>query len=312
MAQSVAEFLALMQRESGDVPPDPVLAQQWLQRRYESVLERAPFSFLQKEATVQISGEVSAGTVSVTLGSTTVTETTSNANGWSSSLIGRYFRLDSRSEYYRITAYGDANPDTLTLERGYEGPTATVQTYSVFRRYYALATDVREILNMVLLSDPTRRLEEISQTQLQTSFSNRPTLAPPIWYALSQLDSSNDWQVEFYPIPDTVSGILYQYIQETPSLANGSTAILPQVGYGLLRSGWLADYWSWRGSQADSDPSTAVVMSQQKEAEFEKRLAELLMREAANQPITRLRIGTRFVSHRGPKFGSRSRNILLP
>ena len=83
---TVGPYLQSLQREVYDRPPDPILAMDWLQARYASVLERAAWPFLIKEAVFSTVAEVTAGTVTVTLGSATVTETTSNANGWSSAL----------------------------------------------------------------------------------------------------------------------------------------------------------------------------------------------------------------------------------
>ena len=107
----VGDILQSLMREAGDNPPDPILSLDWLQQRYESVLTRAPWPFLIKEATFQTIAEITAGTVTVTLGSATVTETTSNANGWSSSVENRYFRATGDSEFYLINTFGDANPD---------------------------------------------------------------------------------------------------------------------------------------------------------------------------------------------------------
>ena len=48
---TVGSFLQLLMRECGDHVADPLLALSWLQERYASVLERAPWPFLLKEAT---------------------------------------------------------------------------------------------------------------------------------------------------------------------------------------------------------------------------------------------------------------------
>ena len=95
MALIVGDLLQSLQMEAGDNPPNPMLALDWLQQRYESVLTRAPWPFMIKEATFQTIAEITAGTVTVTNGSATVTETTSNANGWSSSVESRFYRRDT-------------------------------------------------------------------------------------------------------------------------------------------------------------------------------------------------------------------------
>ena len=154
MALIVGDFLQSMVFECGDNPPNPILALDWMAQRYESVLTRAPWPFLIKEATFQTIAEITAGTVTVTNGSATVTETTSNANGWSSSVEDRFFRRDGGSEFYKISTFGNANPDTLTLNRVYEGATGTVIGYTIFQRFYSLASDVREVMSIARIETP--------------------------------------------------------------------------------------------------------------------------------------------------------------
>lgn len=312
MALTSGQFLSNMQREASDAPPDILLAREWLRHRYATVLERQPWNFLHKEATFSTVAEITAGTVTVTLGSATVTETTSNANGWSSSVEGRYFRRDGDNEFYPIDTFGDANPDTLTLNRVYEGATATASGYTIFQRYYALASDLREVLSMARINDSPGEMEEVSQDQINIGIGNRPTLGIPFFWAMAGMNSSNVPRVELYPIPDEARGILYHYLQSTPDLADGDTTIFPQVTYGLLRSGWLADYWSWRCARSDA-PSQCIAMSQKMEAEFERRLKEMEIREVGNMAPQRLKFARRHTAHRlGSKFGHSSATLRLP
>jgi len=294
---TVADLTNIINRETHDVPADPELVNQWMQYRYASVLERAPWPFLIKEATFNTVGEVTAGTVTLTLNSGTVTETTSNANGWSSALTGRYFRRDGDNEFYEISGFDNLNPDTLTLERVYEGSSGTVLGYSIFQRLYAVeATDVREIIWMSRIDVP-EPLDKVGQSEIDYIFPNRTTLGNPEVWAPAGRDSSNLLRFELYPIPDEAHGILYHYIQSAPSLADGSSTILPQVNVGLLRSGILADYWSWRCARADTPPF-AIIKSQAFEAEFEKRLQEMFVRECPNFPAQKMRLARRYTRHR--------------
>ncbi len=296
MALIVGDLLQSLQREAGDNPPDPILAVDWLQQRYESVLTRAPWPFLIKEAIVSTVAEITAGTVTVTNGSATVTETTSNANGWSSSVESRFFRRDGDSEFYKISTFGDANPDTLTLNRVYEGATGTVIGYTIFQRFYSLASDVREVMSIARVETPGF-LTEVSQEELATVLPNRASLGNPSFWSYAGRDSSNNQQIELYRIPDEAHGFLYQYIEATPSLVDADVTILPQIPFGLLRSGWLADYWSWR-SRHDNAPPNAGQHQQNQEREFEKRIHELLIRESPNFPPKRLKFHDRFWKHR--------------
>lgn len=308
----VGTIRSQLKRETGDFPADPVLGNAWLQGRYNSILERCPWPFLTKEATFSTIAAITAGTVTVTLGSATVTETTSNANGWSSSVEGRYFRRSGDSEFYLIDTFGNANPDTLTLNRVYEGSTGTTIGYTIFQRFYSLATDCRQILRMAVIDTPTR-LEEVSQSDIDTSMLNRPSIGSPsrVW-AQAGRDSSDNMRVELYPIPDEAHGVLYHYIQESPTIADDDAMILPQVDIRLLRSGWLADYWGWRAAFTNAT-GNELQMSQKFEQEFERRLSEMVNRESPNFPPMRLRDSAMRYRHRfQSKWGKGTSNILMP
>lgn len=306
---NVGQFLQSMQRETGDHPPEPLVSLDWLQHRYESVLSRAQFNFLISEATFNTVAEITTGTVTVTLGSATVTETTSNANGWTSAVEDRYYRSTGDTEFYLISTFGDANPDTLTLNRVYEEATATEKSYRIFQRFYSLASDVREVISMARIDNPVPMIES-SQAELDYAFPHRSRLGNPTIYAPAGTDSSDNLQVELYPIPDEAHGILYRYVQETPSLTDADASLIPQVPFGLLKSGWMADYWSWR-TAFDNAPANAANLSAQKEAEFEKRLAELLLKEAANIPPVKLRLSDRLIRHRVRRANKFGRRVVL-
>lgn len=309
---NVGQFLELMMRETGDHPGDGLLAQRWLQDRYASILERAPFPFLVKEATFQTVAAITAGTVTVTLGSATVSETTTNANGWSSSVEGRYFRLDGDSEFYPIDTFTNGTPDTLTLNRVYEGTSGTVKGYTIFQRVYALASDCRTVLSMAVIDSPTPMLE-VSSTEIDFGLTNRASEgSPPTYWANMGRDSSDVLRVELYPIPDEAHGILYHYIQSTPSIADADASIIAQVNHSMLRAGWMSNYWAWRAGFDDANPSKCLEMSQRFEAEFERRLTELVIRECPNWAPQRIKWMPRYWQRRRGKFDTARGNILLP
>ena len=186
----------------------------------------------------------------------------------------RYYRSTGDTEFYLINTFTNANPDTLTLNRVYEEATATEKGYRIFQRFFSLASDVREVISMVRIDSPVPMIES-SQAELDYAFPHRPRLGNPGVYAPAGTDSSDNLQVELYPIPDEAKGILYRYVQETPSLTDADASLIPQVPFGLLKSGWMADYWSWR-TAFDNASSNAALMSQKYEGEFEKRLASVI------------------------------------
>ena len=302
---SVGEVLHYIDRNCRGVAPDPILAQGWLQQRYASVLERCDWPFLIAETTFNTVAEITAGTVTVTLGSPTVSETTSNANGWSSAVANRYFRRDGRNEFYLISAFNDLNPDTLTLARNYEGDTSTLAGYSISQRFYTPAADARQIISIVSLETPGF-LRKVSKTDIEHVFPERSELGVPSVWAPAGRDSSNDLRVELYPVPDEAHGYLVHYLIETPSLANASTTILPQVNSRMLIDGVMADYWIWRGGLNDAK-GNELAMAGSFEQKFEKQLLEMISRESHNYPASYLRPPARVLQARyarANKFGT--------
>lgn len=308
---TVATFLEQRRQE---IPHDcsAVAALSWTQNRYATVLERFPWSFLIKEATFQTVTAITAGTVTVTNLSATVTETTSNANGWSSSVETRYFRRNGDNEFYLIDTFGNANPDTLTLNRVYEGATGSTIGYAIFQRFYSVASDCREILRVIDIN-AGHVLQEFSQTEMDESFANRPAEGnPPKAWAQAGRDSSNVTRIELYPIPDEAVGILYHYLQQTPTLSDHDSTILPQVDLRVMRAGWLADYWGWKAGQSNAT-GQELNLSQKYEQEFERRLVELMARECTNLPPSKIRFRSGAVRHRmSGKFSSPTGGVRMP
>lgn len=293
---TVQSFLQRIQRESGDIRPDPVLSIQWLQDAYQKTLSRVPYQFQNKEAFFSTVAAVTAGNVSVANGSTTITETTSNANGWTSALNGRYFRVRGDTEFYLLSGFSDANPDTLTLDRVYEGTTDTDGAYDIFQRFYSLASDVGQI-NSVNKINNAIPLIRTSQVELDNIFPARPGLGEPEFYAPAGLDSSGNIQIELYRIPSAAKGYMYHYTQSVPTLDSGDDTIANQVPFDVLRAGWMSSYWAWRAALENPAPHSNQ-MRVSFEAEFEKRLQELLITEMPNVPRHTLRFPFTNTRHR--------------
>jgi hypothetical protein len=297
MAITLGQLLHEFDRSCGEIRPDPILAQQWAQSRYRTVLERIDWPFLVKEGLIGTVASITAGTVAVTLGSTTITETVSNANGWSSSINTRKFRVRPREEYYVLSGYADANPDTAVLDRNYEGATDSDATYDIFQDTYAIPSDARSVISIRRLNSGLE-LRAVTLGDINLGFPHRADLGEPLYWALLNRSSSDIYQVLLYPAPDTARGFIVTYMEETPSLANGSTSLIEQVPSSLLRDGMMADYWLWRASSLQSLTgwSTEAILgfAGTFEQKFEKQLQEMIVREIRNIPPKRIRVDERF------------------
>lgn len=293
---AIDNILSRLERECGDKPPDAVLSLRWLEDRYRQVWSATDWPFAIKSGTLQTVAKITAGTVTVTNGSTTVTETVTDENGWSSDVEGRYFRVAGDNTFYQIDAYTNSDPDTLTLALPYEGTTTTDISYTIFQNIYSLGTDVGRLEGMSNLNSRLP-LREVNQEWIDLNFPNREDYGEPRLYAVAGRDANEIYQVELYYIPSTVQSIQYRYIQEAPYLTSGSTRTVPQIFDSLLRHGWKADYWRWRGGMDDAT-GQEQSWSIQEETLFAKELSEMCAREAQNRPPQKMRLAERYIRHR--------------
>lgn len=301
--KDVDQILSVFMRETGDRPPDPVLAMNWLNDRYRQIWQAAQWPFALKESFFSTVDDITSDSVTVTNGSTTVTETTSDGK-FTSSVIGRKFRRTGDNQFYEIDGYSNANPDTLTLDRAYEGTSGTSAGYRVFQNVYSLDSDVGQLLSLYSPKD-NQALTEVTQDWLDRISPTRSGVGVPNWYAVLGRDSNDIYRVELYPVPNDDYAIYYRYVQEAPYIVDGAAKLVPHVFQSCLKHGWLADYWRWRKAMDDAS-GNEMAYSGTEELLFSKELNEMVVREAQNYPPKQIRLASRFTSHRGrrmQKFG---------
>jgi hypothetical protein len=239
---------------------------------------------------------ITVGTVTVTEGSTTVTETVTDENTWSTDIEGRYFRAAGDNAFYPISSFTDGTPDSLTLARPYEGETGTDKSYSIFQHIYSLGSDVGR-LDGISDVNQVKYLREISSDHLDAAFPNRGDYGESALWANAGRDVNDIQQVELYYVPSSVRGLQYRYKQEAPYLTGGDSSVVPQIFTSLLRHGWKADYWRWRGSMDDAT-GQEQAWSAQEEMLFSKELVEMSARELQNRPPMKMRLADRYTRHR--------------
>jgi hypothetical protein len=294
---AVDDLVYRLVRECGDVPPDSVLTWRWLRDRYRRIWGACPWEFSKKEYRLVTVAPISSDSVTVTNASTTVTETTSDGK-WTSSVIGRKFRRTADNTWYDISSYTNSNPDTLTLDRNYEGTSGATAGYKIFQDTYSLADDTGEITSIVNTSNGGE-LTQVTLQELDCGFPNRATTGTPVYYALAGRDSNNIMRVQLYPIPDAIRGFMVRYIQEAPFLVSGASIIIPQVFESLLVAGWKADYWSWRSTLTNPAP-TGIEQAWYgtHESEFARELQEMVNREYRSCGPKRFVPHSRYTWHR--------------
>lgn len=276
------------------------LLDEWLNTRYEQVLEATDWQGLNYHATVETLAAYQSTTdsVTVTIGSTAVVGA---GTAWTSaSTLGRKFYIPGDAVIYTVAAWTDATH--LTLDRGYEGngvtDTGTVlagDAYVIMQNVYALPGDVRAITT---ITDPVSGfpLNPMSKDQLDQSAGPRTLVNDPKCWA--PIEDSNEAsppvvkQVEFFPPPLYARGMLVEYIHVATAFDGGNTSgvPLPFVSNTVLLAGVRADIWNHL-----EKPAKALIY----ENAFTRELDRLLLVEHAQRRVkVPVKMADRFTRHR--------------
>ena len=274
------------------------LIDEWLNTRYEQVLEATDWQGLRYHATLQTQAayQSTTDTVTLTTGSNAVT---GSGTTWTSAITGKKFYRPGDSVTYTAT-YVSAT--SLTLDRVYEGngteATGTVysaRSYVFMQNVYSLPSDVRSIVSIL---DPVtgRPLDEMSKDELDASAGPRTLVADPKAYAPIE-DSAETSppvikQLEFYPPPLHARGFPLQYLHTATAFDGGNTSgsPLPFVSNTVLLAGVRADI---------ATHLEQAAKSVKYESEFTRELNRLLMVEMGQRrKKTPIRMAERFTRHR--------------
>ena len=132
----------------------------------EWVRDRNPgWWWLRDEASLILQPIISTGSVSVTNNSASATLSATQAT----SLAGRFFKVDSHSDVFRISAH-TAGTDALTLDTVYTGETATAAAYKAMRLEYDLASDVLYVESPMRIYGTYQRVQGVSLRDLDERY----------------------------------------------------------------------------------------------------------------------------------------------
>jgi len=283
------------------------LLDEYLNARYEQVLEATDWSGLDGTATIQTiaAWQSTTDSVSLTVGSANVTAT----KAWTDAINGRKFYRPGDSVIYSVT-WVSAN--AFTLDRPYEGngtdAAGTVfatAAYVLMQNIYELPSDCGSI---VTLMDPITGLplDEFTRAELDNSAGPRTNLADPRCYALADDTTETSppvlHQVELFPPPLYARGIPLQYRRGAFGFdgQNTSAGPLPWVSATVLLEGCRADIQLYLASASEGGAVAAHLNAAKAyELKFERELNRLLgveYKQRRKKPV--LRMAARFTRHR--------------
>jgi len=118
-----------------------------------------------------------------------------------------------------VAAAALAGTTALTISPAYAGATVTVDDCTIRRVYYSLASDVDRVID-VYEAIQDRQLTYVDPRELDYQVPDPTRSGTPYAYTLLGFDTSNQWRMHFYPIPDDVINIQYRYYKRVTDLSS--------------------------------------------------------------------------------------------
>lgn len=287
------------------------LLDEWLNSRYEQILEATDWTGRKSHATVQTVAAYtsSADTTTLTTGSAVVVGV---GTAWTApATIGLRFYRPGDSVIYQVAQWN--NSTSLVLDRPYAGigteAAGTVyagSAYVIMQNIYSLPTDLG---TLVTVTDPVTGfpMAEFTKDQLDASAGLRTLVDKPCAYAIYD-DSTESappvlHQIEFYPPPKYARGIPVEYLRMANGFdgSNTGSSPFPFVSNTVLLYGARADGYAYLAGKTDApgDKNAYLKLAAMHEAKYAEELARLIRIEhQQRRKIAPVKMADRFTRHR--------------
>jgi len=272
----------------------------WILDRYQSILDKLTWQRLQVEQVITTKDEYNTGTVAVTKGSAVLTGTDTV---WAEEMTGRIIRVAvATSEgiqsvgptYYEFTWSG-SDPTLGSLDRGWEDEDATGLSYRINQNIYPLPAGTR-LIHDIRNPRTNLPLKRLSLAQLNELAAGRTAYGDPEHWCL-YMDQNSDPpvpQVEFYPIPTRLQGLIGTLIfEEMPDGTDTAVSLLPWVRPAALIAGVQMDI-ARHLKEWNSLQSLTV--------QYIEYLSDMVRMEAQRIGPSKMRLEDRFTRHRRRRY----------
>ncbi|MGA9769175.1 MAG: hypothetical protein WBV94_09050 [Blastocatellia bacterium] len=261
---------------------DTVILKNAVNATYREILDKFPWTRLEKSSSIQTVAIYETGTVAVTQGSTAITGT---GTVWTTGMTGRRFRIDGREEFYTFTRTGNG---TGTTERTYEGEDDGAASYRIFDNIVTLPSDLR-VLESIKVPSINRDLDQIGREQLDQFAPARLDYGPPEVYAPFDDSAGGLPQIELYPIPETAEGLPIRYRTAKARLVASGDTLPEWMSEECLKTGVEAYLYGLAGD---------VGMRDRMRVDFLSLLADQKVVDIERMEPQQMRMASRFTRHR--------------
>jgi hypothetical protein len=190
----------------------------------EIIRGKGDWSFWKLASTITLSASYDTGTVAATLGSTTVTGT---STVWVSGHAGMKIRIGGGEEYTISSV--NTGAQTLVLDHAYAETTDTGLDYEIYQDTYSLPAACDSVDRVW---DATNKVRLVPVAPIAFKSANvyaNATQDSPLQYAVWGLDSSGYTQLLFYPAPSEVATIVVWYKKRPTAVARSSPSASPDL-----------------------------------------------------------------------------------
>lgn len=274
---------------------DLKILDRYLNDRLQTIVRHNAWTRLKGEATLQTAAIYETGTVAITNGLTALILT---GGTWTAGMTGREIRLQEDGPLYVFTRTADT---TGTIDRAYEGETATEASYRILQRIYSLPSDLGSLTSIKVpftnLDLDQTGLEELDKLDAARTSYGRPQTFTPI---KDSSDTPPVPRIELWPIPEVSEGYPLRYQKRVARITSTSTYIPDWISTECLFAGVEADLLAlakdYNGAQA-------------KEQKFGQLLSEMLKEDCRRRVPQQLRMADRFTRHRAERSLGRALSV---
>lgn len=213
-------------------------ALRWVSERYTQVCNKR-LRHRKADGEVIIPAAVTAGTVTVTRGSTAVVGNATALAAWSSKLIGRFFQVDLN--WYEIQ---ESTATGLRLVSPYTETTAAAVAYKLVSRYTALAPNVA-FLGSFKHDRRNFELEFGSKRELDLVEPRRLYRVSGPQYVADVGERNGLTLLEVYPYSTQDELLRYDYWTQPPDFTDEDDALPSIITVKDLKEGVLIDCMRW-------------------------------------------------------------------
>ena len=254
----------------------PLFAQDLVKNAYRRLWKRRRWSWLIKTNQFIVPQLINTGTVSVTIGSTTVVGVGTSFN---SSMVGLQFRVATTGPIYDIAAVTNSTHLTLSLPWGFTQSLTNVG-YQIYRCFFVPPTDFHAF---VTLWDPNYNWQlnlNIDQRTINAYDAQRANFqqAYVVSFRDYALDANSNPTVPRYELwPHNQSQYVYPFQYEIqPPDVSVSGVVLPQYITGdVLMEMAMEDVARWPGTIEKPNPYFNIPLANDQRNKVEKMLFDV-------------------------------------